>query len=100
MPLRCPVCRAENSSPPSCRRCKVDLSLLFDLERSRDYLLHEARQHLRAWRRQAALQCAERANALREDETSLQLFGLASLLCGDHPQAWRILQRLAQRRQG
>ena len=30
--IRCPVCKAENSQGPTCRRCKADLSLLFRLE--------------------------------------------------------------------
>lgn len=32
-PVRCPLCKAENTNPPTCRRCKADLGLLFTWQR-------------------------------------------------------------------
>jgi len=31
--VRCPLCKAENTTPPTCRRCKADLGLLFTWQR-------------------------------------------------------------------
>src|SRR5438093_11568024 len=64
-PLRCPVCRAENTQGPSCRRCKADLSLLFALEEQRRQALGTARDAAArgAWR--DFLAAAARADELR-----------------------------------
>ena len=40
--MHCPVCKADNSQGPQCRRCKADLSLLFALEEQRRRTLAEA----------------------------------------------------------
>lgn len=92
MPLRCPVCKAENSTPPTCRRCKADLSMLFALEDDRAALLGRARQLLIAGNAGEAARLAARANGLREDEESLTMLVLASLLFGDYHEAWRAYQ--------
>jgi hypothetical protein len=47
MTLRCPVCRAENTTGPACRRCRADLSLLAAVEARRDYHVARARAALR-----------------------------------------------------
>jgi hypothetical protein len=62
--MRCPVCRAENTSGAQCRRCRADLSLLFALEDQRAHLLAAA---------QAAISCAEGGEALRLAEAARQL---------------------------
>jgi hypothetical protein len=49
--LRCPVCRAENTTPSQCRRCKADLSLLWRLEDQRERALMAARAALDRLRR-------------------------------------------------
>ncbi len=46
----CPVCKAENAAGPACRRCKADLSLLFQLEEQRERTLAAARRLLAARR--------------------------------------------------
>jgi hypothetical protein len=89
MLLRCPVCRAENSQGPTCRRCKADLSLLFALEERRERLLAEARAALRAGRGVEALAAAGEADSLRRDEESLRLVAVAALLSRDFHLAWR-----------
>jgi hypothetical protein len=44
--MRCPVCKADNAQGPQCRRCKADLTVLFDLEAARRARLDAARGHL------------------------------------------------------
>ncbi len=86
--MRCPVCKADNSQGPQCRRCKADLSLLFALEEQRGRMLAEARRCLRRGQWQAAAEHAEAANWLRCDEDSWQLAAVAHLLGRDFIGAW------------
>ena len=90
--MRCPVCKADNSQGPQCRRCKADLSLLFALEEQRRRSLAEARHCLRRGEWQAAAEHAETANWLRGDEESLRLMSVARLLGRDFAGAWRCYQ--------
>jgi hypothetical protein len=94
MPLRCPVCKAENPTAGNCRRCKADLSLLFALEEDRDSLLERTRLALSLGRYSEAQALASRADMLRQDQDSSQLVALTALLCGDHAQAWRYYLRV------
>jgi Flp pilus assembly protein TadD len=94
MPLRCPVCKAENAGGPACRRCKADLSMLFALEDDRAALLARARQQVASGGAAEAVRVAARANGLHEDEESLRLLALASMLQRDHHEAWRAYRRL------
>jgi hypothetical protein len=96
MSLRCPVCKAENSAPPTCRRCKADLSLLFALEQDRVAALARACAALAAGRWAEALAEAQRAHALRHDEQSGRLVAVAALLCGDYHLAWRSHARVVR----
>ena len=41
--IACPVCRAENAER-TCRRCRADLGLLFDLESQRSIELAQAQR--------------------------------------------------------
>lgn len=85
--LRCPVCKAENTTGPACRRCKADLSVLFELEAQRDRLLEEARQLAHAGRWRAFGVVVEQAHELRGDDETRHLRAVASLLLGDYPTA-------------
>ncbi|HEY7314035.1 MAG TPA: hypothetical protein VH643_32090 [Gemmataceae bacterium] len=87
--MRCPVCKADNPQGPQCRRCKADLSLLFDLEEQRRQALAEARVSLRRGEWMEAMRQAETADWLRGDDESKQLAALAHLLEGDFAGAWR-----------
>ena len=95
--LRCPVCKAENAEGPQCRRCKADLSLLFELEQQRDALLVAAAESLRTGRFADALTDAGRAHQLRRGEDTGRLLALAALLCWDFAAAWRAFERLPDR---
>jgi len=87
--MRCPVCKADNSQGPQCRRCKADLSLLFALEEQRRQMLTEARRCLRQGQWQAARKHAQTANWLRSDEDTQRLVAVAHLLNRDFAAAWQ-----------
>lgn len=97
--MRCPVCKADNSQGPPCRRCKADLSLLFALEDQRQRALSEAQRCLRRGEWQAAVERAETASWLRNDDESGRLMAMAHLFNKDFAAAWRSYQnwRAAQR---
>ena len=73
--LRCPACGAGGNREATCRRCKADLSLLEDLERSRA----EAR---------ACREDARQAHALRAGADSARWLAVGSLLARDFDAAW------------
>jgi len=87
--MRCPVCRADNAEGPLCRRCKADLSLLFEVEQRRDGFLAEARRHLHAGNYAEAVPVALRAEKIRGDRESRRLVAVASLLARNFEQAHR-----------
>jgi Flp pilus assembly protein TadD len=87
--LSCPVCRATNSQGPACRRCRADLSLLFQLEAQRDRLLTEARDLLRQGQLHRTLALLGRAQDLRRDEDVRPLRAICHLLRRDFTAAWR-----------
>jgi hypothetical protein len=91
--MRCPVCKADNTQGPSCRRCKADLSLLFALEDARRQRLQAARQHLAQGRWADAARSAARADQMRTDEESRALRAVAHLLQGQLAAAWACYPR-------
>src|SRR5437879_5200097 len=93
--LRCPVCKADNTQGPLCRRCKADLSLLFALEEQRRVVLDAARQAALRGEWRNVLAAAERADALRSDEESRRLLAVAHLLHGDFAEALQAAQRVS-----
>ena len=97
MPLRCPVCRADNAEGPLCRRCKADLSLLFALEEQRRAILDAAQQAASRGDWPDLLSAVERADALRSDDESRRLLATARLLHGDFAGALDAAQHLGER---
>ncbi len=87
--MRCPACRADNAQPPSCRRCKADLSLLFTLEEQRTQALLTATEFLRQGNLARAEAFAAGAQALRQDNDSLPILALVHLLRRDFDSAWQ-----------
>jgi hypothetical protein len=92
--MRCPVCKADNVQPPQCRRCKADLTLLFDLEDQRRWELDEARRSLAAGRWDDARRHADRGDWLRRDDESARLAAVARLLTRDFAGAWQLYRTL------
>jgi hypothetical protein len=90
--MRCPVCKADNLQGPQCRRCKADLSLLFELEDQRRQALVEVQRCLHQGEWREATRQAETADWLRGDEETKRLAALAHLLEGDFAGAWRCYQ--------
>jgi hypothetical protein len=84
--MLCPVCRATNDSGPACRRCKADLSLLFELESQRSAYLVQTQARLGD---EAACAAARRADDLRHGDDARRLLALACLLRGEHAAAWQ-----------
>jgi hypothetical protein len=98
--MRCPVCKAENApaipgeGPLLCRRCKADLTLLFQLEQQRDQALSEAHAALAAGQWARAVTQAQAADWMRSDEDSRRLLAVAHLLNRNFAQAWACYQSL------
>lgn len=88
--MRCPVCRADVAEGPNCRRCRADLTLLFDLEGQRRRALAAAYLCLQQRHPRQALVIAEGIHALRADAESRRLRALARLFCRDFASAWQI----------
>jgi hypothetical protein len=87
--MRCPVCKADNSQGPQCRRCKADLSALFALEEQRAQALAAAGQGLLSGQIEPAFRLAQHAEWLRRDVDSMRLLAMGALLQRDFTQAWR-----------
>jgi hypothetical protein len=92
--MRCPVCRAENSEGPLCRRCRADLSLLFTLEEQRRQLL-EAAAALARTDVNEAVRLAAAAHDLRQGDDSARLLALGRLLQRDFAGAWEAYSKRA-----
>jgi hypothetical protein len=95
MSLRCPVCKAENTEGPWCRRCKADLSLLFALEEQRRAAFEAARVAASRGDRDGFLSAAEHADTLRSNDESRRLLAVARLLHGNFAGAVREAQRVS-----
>ncbi len=88
MPLACPVCKAENTAGPGCRRCKADLSLLFDMENQRPWLLQQTRWAFQIGRLDDALQYARLAHDIKNDSASFRWLAVLNLLTNRLTEAW------------
>jgi hypothetical protein len=87
--MRCPVCRAENAAGPTCRRCRADLSLLFDLEERRAHALAAAERSAARGAGGEVVRFAGEAHRLRRGEDSRRLLALGHLLRRDFAGAWQ-----------
>jgi hypothetical protein len=92
--MRCPVCKVENAEGSQCRRCKADLSLLFELERHRDALFAAAIEAVRRGRLEEALAEVERAHRLRHGDDTGRLLAQIHLLRYDFQSTWRQYRRV------
>jgi hypothetical protein len=98
--MRCPVCRAENDGGPNCRRCRADLSLLFDLEARRRRAVERARAELAQRRAREALALLDEAEALRRGDDVRRLRAVAHLLRRDFARAWQAYEGGSRLRPG
>lgn len=87
--ITCPCCRAANSEPMNCRRCKADLSLLWELEDQRQRLLERLGGLVEAGEWQTALAVAKRAHQLRPDTDTLRALAGMQLLNRQFEEAWQ-----------
>jgi hypothetical protein len=92
IPLACPVCKAENTAGPACRRCKADLGLLFAIDEQRTALLGQSRQSSLRGELCEALRLARQANDLNCNRESRRWLALMLLLAEDFPGAWQAYQ--------
>jgi hypothetical protein len=90
--MRCPVCRADNATGPSCRRCRADLSLLFEVEERRQRALAAAARYAARIEGARAAHFAAEAHLLRRDEDSRRLLAIGRLLQRDFAGAWEAYQ--------
>jgi hypothetical protein len=88
--MRCPVCRADLLQGPQCRRCKADLSPLFDLKEQRASALRTAYHCLAQGQLNRALAIAGGVDACRHDDESQRLLAIIHLLRGDFAEAMDI----------
>lgn len=89
MTIACPACRAENTER-TCRRCRADLGMLFDLEAARSQWLVES-SRLMTTAPKKSLAAAEAARSLRDGPDAIRLQACAHLLLRDFAaaaQAW------------
>ncbi len=86
--MRCPACRVEVTQGPQCRRCRADLTLIFQLEEQRQCMLTMASQFLVRGQPRRALAVAEGVDTIRHDEDSQRLMAVCHLLRGDFRGAW------------
>ena len=82
MPLRCPVCRAENDDL-TCRRCRADLSLLAAVEEARGQALAQAAHAAGLGQGMKTLHNAEAAHRVRRDAESWRWLAVGGLLIRD-----------------
>jgi hypothetical protein len=97
--MRCPVCRAEVDLGPNCRRCRADLTLLFDLESQHARGLRAAGWYLARGQGQPAVALAQGAQALRLDPVTQRLAALGHLVQRDFARAWQIYTSMIPRPQ-
>jgi hypothetical protein len=94
--MRCPVCKADNVQERACRRCKADLSLLWEVEERRAALLASARHRLAGLEvletgvdGDPAGEHAAAAGRLRAGVDALRVTAMSKLLGRDFAGAWR-----------
>jgi hypothetical protein len=85
--IRCPACKADNATPPTCRRCKADLSLMWALEQQRTAHLIEAREAVADQRFDDALEELDAAETLRAGPDVRRYRACVHLLAGNFAEA-------------
>jgi hypothetical protein len=86
--LKCPVCKADNSSGPNCRRCKADLAMMWTLEGARTHHIKLARSAAEENDLELALEKLANARELRSGPDLVKLRACVCLLAGDFESAF------------
>lgn len=94
--MRCPVCKAVVDQGPQCRRCRADLSLLFDVEKQAETARTAAASFVCQGRREDSLRMAEGAFATHADSESQRLLAVLHLLRRDFAGAYQAYRQLKQ----
>ena len=81
--ISCPVCRADNDAGPTCRRCKADLVLLFELAARRAAALRLAAQAAARGEADAVLHWAAQAHLARRGPDTLRWLAIGHLVRRD-----------------
>ncbi len=81
MTIACPACRADNSER-TCRRCRADLGMLWDLEAQRQRLLADVGDALRRGELVRVIDIAQAALDLRDGTDAARVIACAYLLRG------------------
>lgn len=84
MTLTCPVCNAGNTTPSTCRRCKADLSLLWEIESQRGKLFGRVRLCVAEQNYPEALATLDEVASLRNGADVDRLAAAIHLLAGDY----------------
>ena len=92
--MRCPVCKAVVDQGPQCRRCRADLSLLFDVESQARRARAAAMAFALQDRWDDALRMAEGALATHADVELKRLLTVLLLLRRDFAGAYQAYQQL------
>jgi hypothetical protein len=92
MSLTCPVCRAVNELPPSCRRCKADLSLCWAVLAQREYHVAAAKAAFARRDLKAAAYHLDEAEIAQNGPDLHRLRAVWHLLRRDYDSAWQEAQ--------
>lgn len=85
--MRCPTCRATQEWSNECRRCRCDLTLLWEANQAADDLRRRCLWELNAGSPGRALAFARSYDALTANADSRELLAVCALLAGDWPTA-------------
>jgi hypothetical protein len=92
MSIICPCCKATNSVPGNCRRCKADLALLWALEDRRAWFLAQGHDALRCGDGRRAMTALQAAAELRDGDDLRPWQAVAALLQRDFGRAFALYQ--------
>ncbi len=96
MPIRCPVCKADNTAGPACRRCKADLGMLIAIEERRAHLLYNGKQAFERGEIVEADRAVRAAGNMRHGDDAQRCLAMLSLLSGRFGEAWQTYQSTCQ----
>ncbi|QDU98738.1 hypothetical protein [Lignipirellula cremea] len=91
--LRCPTCGAAQPWQPECRRCRCDLTLYVATLQEADRWRQLALRSLQQGQYEAAVDAAQRCEAIQPGPAATRLLAVANLLAGRYTAACRAYAR-------